>query len=131
VTLPRFVVAAAQSFGVGCSADATSEQSAHFFGALDKVRVYRQTLDADAVQDLYKSATVMLRMPFDEPPGAQIFSAANGQRGPHTARVLARAATAIRPHLRRVRRRWPRRPERGAADGVVGADCTGAHPSRQ
>ena len=69
----------AHSFGVGCSIDATGDQSAHFFGRLDEVRVYRETLDADAVQDLYDNATVMLRMPFDEPPGAKSFAAANGQ----------------------------------------------------
>ncbi len=68
----------AQSFGVGCSY-APGRRGYYFSGRLDGVRIYREMLDAQAVQDLYDATTTMLHLPFDEPPGASSFQDATGQ----------------------------------------------------
>lgn len=66
---------AARSFRVGCS----TLVGPYFSGLLDEIRLYRHTLDANAVRDLYDATTIMLQMSFDEPPGANSFADATGQ----------------------------------------------------
>ena len=50
--------------------------SVPFVGFMDDVRVYTQVLDEDAVNRLYQSAILTLRLPLDDPPGTSAFAEA-------------------------------------------------------
>ena len=47
--------------------------STGFRGKLDEIRIYRSALSAEEAADLYEGSTRSVELPFDEPPGQDIF----------------------------------------------------------
>lgn len=54
-----------------------------FYGKIDEVVIYNRVLNDDAVEDLYRSRSELLRLPLDEPPGETSFQVTGiaGEKG--------------------------------------------------
>ena len=50
-----------------------TNNSVPFYGYMDELQIYGQTLDQDAIRQLYLDAATLLRLPLDEAPGATAF----------------------------------------------------------
>lgn len=60
-----------------------SVSNTYYKGKLDDLRIYRFALDNYEIKDLYQSATRLLELRLDEPPGATVFAdhSGNGEAG--------------------------------------------------
>ena len=56
-----------------------SNASVPFFGKMDDVQIYNRALSAMDVEELYEAPNLLLRLPFNEPPGAAMFSQSGGR----------------------------------------------------